>query len=81
MGREACVCDHGFERSDLCAEIIIIIIISHILCFFQYLNGGVFYGGTGLPSHFSTLRCHITFCLFNAAATSRPPRSHIATKS
>ena len=27
MGREACVCDHGFERSDLCAEIIIIIII------------------------------------------------------
>ena len=23
--REACVCDHGFERSDLCAEIIIII--------------------------------------------------------
>ena len=25
--REACVCDHGFERSDLCAEIIIIIII------------------------------------------------------
>ena len=27
MLREACVCDHGFERSDLCAEIIIIIII------------------------------------------------------
>ena len=25
MEREACVCDHGFERSDLCAEIIIII--------------------------------------------------------
>ena len=24
--REACVCDHGFERSDLSAEIIIIII-------------------------------------------------------
>ena len=23
MEREACVCDHGFERSDLCAEIII----------------------------------------------------------
>ena len=36
MEREACVCDHGFERSDLCAEIIIIIIItvgfSPILC-------------------------------------------------
>ena len=34
MEREACVCDHGFERSDLCAEIIIIIIIiikSHFL--------------------------------------------------
>ena len=30
MEREACVCDHGFERSDLCAEIIIIIII--IIC-------------------------------------------------
>ena len=27
MEREVCVCDHGFERSDLCAEIIIIIII------------------------------------------------------
>ena len=26
MEREACVCDHGYERSDLCAEIIIIII-------------------------------------------------------
>ena len=26
MEREACVCDHGFERSDVCAEIIIIII-------------------------------------------------------
>ena len=26
MEREACVCDHGFERSDICAEIIIIII-------------------------------------------------------
>ena len=30
MEREACVCDHGFERSDLCAEIIIIIIIRHV---------------------------------------------------
>ena len=30
MEREACVCDHGFERSDLCAEIIIIIIIYHV---------------------------------------------------
>ena len=27
MEREACVCDHGFERSDLCVEIIISIII------------------------------------------------------
>ena len=32
MEREACVCDHGFERSDLCAEIIIMtIIITRIL--------------------------------------------------
>ena len=30
MEREACVCDHGFERSDLCAEIKIIIIITAI---------------------------------------------------
>ena len=27
MEREACVCDHGLERSDVCAEIIIIIIM------------------------------------------------------
>ena len=27
MEREACVCDHRLERSDLCAEIIIIVII------------------------------------------------------
>ena len=31
MEREACVCDHGFERSDLCAEIIIIIIITDVV--------------------------------------------------
>ena len=30
MEREACVCDHRFERSDLCAEIIIIKIIINI---------------------------------------------------
>ena len=33
MEREACVCDHGFERSDLCAEIIIIIITSDFFHF------------------------------------------------
>ena len=27
MEREACVCDHGFERSDLCAEIMKIMFI------------------------------------------------------
>ena len=32
MEREACVCDHGYERSDLCAEIIIIIIIIQEIC-------------------------------------------------
>ena len=31
MEREACVCDHGFERSDLCAEIIIIIKIMDLV--------------------------------------------------
>ena len=30
MEREACVCDHGYERSDLCAEIIIIISTSSV---------------------------------------------------
>ena len=30
MEREACVCDHGFERSDLCGEIVIIIIIKKL---------------------------------------------------
>ena len=43
MEREACVCDHGYERSDLCAEIIIIIIIIppkvNVLAFFP-LTGG-----------------------------------------
>ena len=36
MEREACVCDHGFERSDLCAEIIIIIIIIIIMIYYTY---------------------------------------------
>ena len=31
MEREACVCDHGLERSDLFAEIIIIMIITIII--------------------------------------------------
>ena len=34
MEREACVCDHGFERSDLCAEIIIIIITGMYVCIY-----------------------------------------------
>ena len=33
MEREACVCDHGYERSDLCAEIIIIIITYTVALF------------------------------------------------
>ena len=36
MEREACVCDHGYERSDLCAEIIIIIIIIIIIRVSRY---------------------------------------------
>ena len=39
MEREACVCDHGFERSDLCAEIIIIIIILGLKL--QFSNLGI----------------------------------------
>ena len=46
MEREACVCDHGYERSDLCAEIIIIIIIITarrrfclvVFCCFLHIN-------------------------------------------
>ena len=35
MEREACVCDHGFERTDLCAEIIIRITITGLLLLFK----------------------------------------------
>ena len=38
MEREACVCDHGFERSNLCAEIIIIIILNLIPFAFTYIT-------------------------------------------
>ena len=37
MEREACVCDHGYERSDLCAEIIIIIIILLTYLIMRYI--------------------------------------------
>ena len=37
MEREACVCDHGYERSDLCAEIIIIITSLVVLPHNMYL--------------------------------------------
>ena len=55
MEREACVCDHGFERSDLCAEIIIhaAIIFLEIQCCYLFLNKNVvyFYFGRNLPTH------------------------------
>ena len=38
MEREACVCDHGYERSDLCAEIIIIIIIIVSCSMYIYMD-------------------------------------------
>ena len=41
MEREACVCDHGYERSDLCAEIIIIIIIINLVSIHSPNQGGV----------------------------------------
>ena len=39
MEREACVCDHGYERSDLCAEIIITCCMVQLCCsdFFSYI--------------------------------------------
>ena len=46
MEREACVCDHGFERSDFCAEIIIIIIIITILLTMYYIVCLVMLGGS-----------------------------------
>ena len=47
MEREACVCDHGFERSDFCAEIIIIIIIIiTILLTMYYILCLVMLGGS-----------------------------------
>ena len=45
MEREACVCDHGFERSDFCAEIIIIIIITILLTMY-YIVCLVMLGGS-----------------------------------
>ena len=38
MEREACVCDHGYERSDLCAEIIIVVYqsYSHLVVFVYF---------------------------------------------
>ena len=46
MEREACVCDHGFERSGFCAEIIIIIIIITILLTMYYIVCLVMLGGS-----------------------------------
>ena len=49
MEREACVCDHGFERSDFCAEIIIIIIIiiiTFLLTIMYYIVCLVMLGGS-----------------------------------
>ena len=52
MEREACVCDHRFERSDLCAEIITIIIISRLSVeliplsvFVLFIPGSTLFGG------------------------------------
>ena len=36
MEREACVCDHGFERSDLYAEIIIIYYTLYTIYYILY---------------------------------------------
>ena len=54
MEREACVCDHGFERSDLCAEIIIITVC--VCVFFPFILDIMFVertsrGHTGGRSH------------------------------
>ena len=54
MEREACICDHGFERSDLCAEIIIIIIIMIILLFIQINHQAA------TPKHFYRAHCRDT---------------------
>ena len=53
MEREACVCDHGFERSDLCAEIIIIIIIK-IKIRMPVWGFKVLLRGFGYPGEFFT---------------------------
>ena len=37
MEREACVCDHGYERSDLCAEIIIVSV--WLMCYPHHSSG------------------------------------------
>ena len=41
MEREACVCDHGYERSDLCAEIIITAHLCMCVCVLQINRSGL----------------------------------------
>ena len=53
MEREACVCDHGYERSDLCAEIIIIIINNNGSSVSLLLHSSIY---LILYSHYSLVR-------------------------
>ena len=66
MEREACVCDHGYERSDLCAEIIIIIIIiiEHRISNFEDPNFSIRYS----IRYFNTLKLSMRY--FNISKLS-----------
>ena len=65
MEREACVCDHGFERSDLCAEIIIIIIAYWYILLFTQAPIRVRSDGTAIRYYplDSVLYCLVWLCL------------------
>ena len=62
MEREACVCDHGYERSDLCAEIIIIIIIALALYTYIYSRYFILFFDIDVTfSEFCTVSCRFLF--------------------
>ena len=66
MEREACVCDHGFERSDLCAEIIITIIINARISSVQQTTIGIGHRGKyRIPGSFFRLAFRLYFQVSN----------------
>ena len=79
MEREACVCDHGFERSDLCAEIIIIIqnVEYHFFPKIVDLPSGEVYRNTSVLELEIFLSCHGRKAGLSPRAIAPSPRKNI----